>query len=76
MPKPPTTVPVTYIGGMDGVDVLFPSGDRRTVARGETVDVFPSDAATLSRDEWTGPGVGTAFDDPTTPTPDSEGDPQ
>jgi hypothetical protein len=65
MPKPPpSTVPVTYTGGMDAVEVAFPSGDHRTVARGETVDVFPADAATLSREEWSGVGVGTAFDDP------------
>jgi hypothetical protein len=46
------TVKVTYKGGIDEVTVLFPSGDRRTVKRGGTLDVLPADAATLSLTEW------------------------
>jgi hypothetical protein len=59
---------------MDDVDVRFPSGDQRRVARGETVDIFPSDAATLSRDEWSGDGVGTAFDEVVVEATSPEGD--
>jgi len=49
------TVKVTYKGGIDEVVVLFPSGDRRVVARGASIDVLPTDAATLSPDEWDTP---------------------
>lgn len=58
MSKP---VKVTYQGGVDEVVVLFPSGDRRVVKRGEAIEVLASDAATLSATEWTGI--------PTTPAP-------
>lgn len=75
-PKSPSTVTVTYRGGPDQVDVAFPSGDRRRVARGETVDILPGDAATLSREEWDGDGVGTAFDEIPVSTPSQEADPQ
>ena len=51
MSKPVT---VTYQGGVDEVVVLFPSGDRRVVKRGESIDVLVSDAATLSATEWAG----------------------
>ena len=64
MPKSPTTIPVTYTGGMDSVDIQLPSGDQRRVARGEVIDIFPTDAAHLSREEWDGAGVGSAFDEP------------
>ncbi len=69
------TVKVTYKGGMDEVRVLFPSGDARTFQRGGSADVLPTDAATLSRDDWDGTGVGVAFDPPEeqpTPTPAPE----
>jgi len=46
------TIDVTYIGGQDEVSVYLPSGDTRTVQRGETVRLMPADAAVLSPDEW------------------------
>jgi hypothetical protein len=59
-------VKVTYKGGIDEVVVLFPSGDRRVVARGASIEILPTDAATLSPDDWDGVT-------PTpTPTPEEE----
>ena len=55
-------VKVTYVGGVDEVFVRFPSGNTATVKRGQSVDVFPADAATLSPTEWEGKGVGAVFD--------------
>ena len=52
MAKPVT---VTYTGGIDEVSVLFPSGDFRRVKRGESIDVLPTDAASLSPVDWTIP---------------------
>ena len=54
-------VKVTYTGGVDEVFVRFPSGNTATVKRGQSIDVFPADAATLSPTEWEGKGVGDAF---------------
>lgn len=51
MSKP---VKVTYQGGIDEVAVLFPSGDRRTVKRGEAIEILATDAASLSPTEWAG----------------------
>jgi len=48
------TVKVTYKGGIDEVVVLFPSGDRRVVARGASIEILPTDAATLAPDDWDG----------------------
>lgn len=55
-------VKVTYVGGVDEVFVRFPSGNTATVKRGQSIDVFPADAATLSPTEWEGKGVGAAFE--------------
>ncbi len=55
---------VTYTGGVDEVVVLFPSGDRRVFKRGDSAEILPGDAATLSSTEWTVAGA--------TPTPASE----
>jgi hypothetical protein len=51
MSKP---VKITYVGGIDEVSVLFPSGDQRNVKRGESIDVLASDAAALNPGDWTG----------------------
>ena len=73
MPKTPQTVTVTYNGGLDQVDVAFPSGDRRRITKGDSVDILASDAAHLSPEEWGGDGVGAAF---VTETTQPEADPQ
>ena len=55
------TVKVTYIGGVDQVDVLCPSGATYRVRRGDSIDVLPADAATLNPVDWTGKSTGDAF---------------
>lgn len=50
MSKP---VRVTYTGGIDEVAVLLPSGDHRTVKRGESIEILATDAASLHPDDWT-----------------------
>lgn len=45
-------VMVTYVGGVDQVDVLFPSGDTRRITRGQTVELLARDAESLSEIEW------------------------
>lgn len=74
-------VKVTYIGGIDEVFVKFPSGNSATVKRGQSIDVFPADAATLHPGDWEGKGVGDAFNvanlpwDCGGPRPDTTPDP-
>ena len=69
MSKP---VKVTYNGGVDEVVVLFPSGDRRLVKRGESVEILASDAATLSATEWAGIPTTTPAPAPTGTTSEEE----